>query len=155
MPHDVSSAQPTETNFSKVIIEELIPAIDQTYRTKPERLYRAVGGMSRGGGWAVHFGLTYWEMFGAVGAHSPAIFYSDGLKMNALLDALPPGESPRIYIDIGERDRPEILEVATWFEQLLDQKDIPHEWHLFSGYHAESYWSAHLEQYLIWYTQGW
>jgi enterochelin esterase-like enzyme len=155
MPYDVSSAQPTETNFPQVVVEQLIPTIDQTYRTKPERRYRAVGGMSRGGGWAVHFGLTYWQMFGALGAHSPAVFYSDGLRMNALLDALPPGESPRIYIDIGERDRPEILQVATWFEGLLDQKDIPHEWHLFSGYHAEAYWSAHLEQYLIWYTQGW
>lgn len=155
MPYDVSSAQPTETNFSRVVVELLIPAIDQTYRTKPERLYRAVGGMSRGGGWAIHFGITDWQIFGALGAHSPAVFHSDGLRMNALLDALPPGETPRIYIDIGERDRPEILQVASWFEGLLDQKDIPHEWHLFSGYHAEAYWSAHLEQYLIWYTQGW
>lgn len=155
MPHDVSSAQPAETDFSRVIVEQLIPAIDRTYRTKAERLYRAVGGMSRGGGWAIHFGLTYWKIFGALGAHSPAVFHSDGLKLKALLDALPPDETPRIYIDIGERDRPEILEVANWFEGLLDQKDIPHEWHLFSGYHAEAYWSAHLEQYLIWYTQGW
>ena len=155
MPHDVSSAQPAETNFSKVIVRQLVPAIDQTYRTKPERLYRAVGGMSRGGGWAIHFGINFWQIFGALGAHSPAVFHSDGLQMNTLLDALPPGESPRIYIDIGERDRPEILEVANWFEGLLDQRDIPHEWHLFAGYHAESYWSAHLEQYLIWYTQGW
>ena len=155
MPHDVSSAQPSETNFSKVIVEQLIPTIDRTYRTKSERPYRAVGGMSRGGGWAIHFGITYWQMFGVLGAHSPAVFHSDGLRIKALLDALPPGESPRIYIDIGERDRPEILAVATWFEGLLDQRDIPHEWHLFSGYHAEAYWSAHLDQYLIWYTQGW
>jgi enterochelin esterase-like enzyme len=155
MPHDVSSAQPSETNFSKVIVEQLIPAIDRTYRTKPERQYRAVGGMSRGGGWAIHFGITYPQMFGALGAHSPAVFHSDGLRIKALLDALPPSESPRIYIDIGERDRPEILQVATWFEGLLDERDIAHEWHLFSGYHAEAYWSAHLDQYLIWYTQGW
>ncbi len=67
MPHDVSSAQPAETNFSRVIVEQLIPAIDRTYRTKAERLYRAVGGMSHGGGWAIHFGLTYWKIFGSVG----------------------------------------------------------------------------------------
>ena len=155
MPHDVSSAQPSETNFSRVILEQLIPAIDETYRTKAERLYRAVGGMSRGGGWAIHFGITYWKYFGALGAHSPAVFHSDGLRMKTLLDALPPSEAPRIYIDIGDRDRPEILQVASWFEGLLDQRDIPHEWHLFSGYHAEAYWSEHLEQYLIWYTQDW
>ena len=155
MPHDVSSAQPAETNFSRVIVDQLIPVIDKDYRTKPERLYRAVGGMSRGGGWAIHFGITYWQTFGALGAHSPAVFHSDGLRMNGLLDALPPNETPRIYIDIGARDRPEILAVATWFEDLLDDRDIPHEWHLFSGFHSEAYWSEHLEQYLIWYTEGW
>jgi enterochelin esterase-like enzyme len=155
MPYDVSSAQPAETNFSKVIVEQLIPAIDQTYRTKPERRYRAVGGLSRGGGWAVHFGLTYWKIFAALGAHSPVVFHSDGLRIKSLLDALPHDLSPRIYIDIGERDLPEILAVATWFEGLLDQRDIAHEWHLFAGYHSEAYWSAHLAQYLIWYTQGW
>ena len=62
---------------------------------------------------------------------------------------------PRIYIDIGERDRPEILRAATWFEALLNEKDFPHEWHLFSGYHNEAYWSEHMDQYLRWYTQGW
>ena len=155
MPHDISSAQPSDTKFSQAIVEQLVPAIDQTYRTKPERRYRAVGGVSRGGGWAIHFGITYWQIFGAFGAHSPSVFHSDGLRMTALLDALPSGETPRIYIDIGERDRPETLQVASWFEELLDQRDIPHEWHLFFGYHSEAYWSAHLEQYLVWYTRGW
>jgi hypothetical protein len=70
------------------------------------------------------------------------------------LDALPPANL-QDYIDIGERDRPEILAVATWFEGLLDQRDIAHEWHLFAGYHSEAYWSEHLKQYLIWYTRGW
>jgi len=33
--------------------------------------------------------------------------------------------------------------------------NIPHEWHLFTGYHEEAYWQSHLEQYLRWYTQDW
>jgi S-formylglutathione hydrolase FrmB len=62
---------------------------------------------------------------------------------------------PRIYVDIGDRDRPEIMRVTFWFEEVLNEYDIPHEWHLFKGYHAEQYWQSHLEQYLRWYTQDW
>ena len=42
-----------------------------------------------------------------------------------------------------------------WFEDLLNLYDIPHEWRLLSGYHAEEYWKDNLEQYLRWYTQRW
>jgi len=75
--------------------------------------------------------------------------------MRTMLDEIPPAQYPRIYMDIGERDRPEILRSTVWFEELLNEKDVPHEWHLFTGYHSEEYWSAHLEQYLLWYTKTW
>jgi enterochelin esterase-like enzyme len=133
----------------------LVPKIDRTYRTLRNRLYRAVGGLSRGAGWAVHFGIAHWEDFGVLGAHSPAVFHSDAQRMRTMLDEIPPAQYPRIYMDIGERDRPEILRSAVWFEELLNEKDIPHEWHLFTGYHSEAYWSEHLEQYLLWYTKTW
>ena len=58
-------------------------------------------------------------------------------------------------MDIGDRDRPEIMRAAIWFEELLNQRGIPHEWYLFSGYHTEDYWSAHLETYLRWYARTW
>ena len=44
---------------------------------------------------------------------------------------------------------------AIWFEELLNQRGIPHEWYLFSGYHNEDYWSEHLEMYLRWYSRTW
>ena len=106
-------------------------------------------------GWAVHLAIAHWDTFSALGAHSAAIFYYDAERMRTMLDAIPEDSYPRIYIDIGDKDRPEIMRVTTWFEDLLNQKSIPHEWHLFSGYHSEEYWSAHMEQYLRWYTLLW
>ena len=155
MPYDRYGGQPTETKFSQAISEILLPYIDHVYRTIPDRQHRAVGGLSRGAGWAVHFGISDWQMFGALGAHSAAVFHTDAQRMRTLLKQIPAGEMPRIYADIGDKDRPEIMRSAVWFADLLNEYDIAHEWHVFSGYHAEEYWEAHLEQYLRWYTQGW
>jgi enterochelin esterase-like enzyme len=155
MPHEIGSEPPTGSKFAQAIVEDFIPYVDATYRTLPDRSNRAVGGLSRGGGWAVHFGISEWELFGALGAHSPGIFRADDLYIRKWLDNIPKASYPRIYIDIGDRDLPEILDSATWLEQLLNKKDIPHEWHFFSGYHNEEYWRAHLDSYLHWYTQDW
>lgn len=155
MPRDRYGGQPTENNFARVVLEELIPSIDTEYRTLDDREHRAVGGLSRGAGWAVHLAITHPEMFGSLGAHSPAIFYTDAQMMRTWLDEIPPEALPRIYIDLGDKDRPEIIDVSNWFEELLNQHSIPHEWHLFTGYHTEEYWSAHVEQYLRWYTLNW
>jgi enterochelin esterase-like enzyme len=33
--------------------------------------------------------------------------------------------------------------------------DVPHEWNVFDGAHEEAYWSAHIVEYLEWYSQPW
>ena len=155
MPRDRYGGQPSETHFGQVVAKELLPLIDWKYRTLHKRADRAVGGLSRGAGWSVHLALTYWELFGALGSHSPAIFFDDAQHMRPLLDAIPRDSMPRIYVDVGDKDRPEIMQAALWFEQLLNERDIPHEWHMFSGYHEEAYWEEHIEQYLLWYAGEW
>ncbi|MDD5466718.1 MAG: alpha/beta hydrolase-fold protein [Anaerolineales bacterium] len=155
MPRDRLWEQPTQDPFGEAVVEALIPYIDSHYRTLPERTFRAIGGLSRGAGWAVHLGLTHWELFGAIGGHSLPVFHTDAAHIRQWLDAIPPDSMPRIYLDIGEKDRPNILRSAVWFEAILTEKSIPHEWHLFRGYHEEAYWSAHLEGYLRWYAEGW
>lgn len=155
MPRDRLWSQPDEDPFGQAVASDLLPWIDTRYRTLAERFFRAVGGLSRGAGWAVHLGLSYWELFGAIGAHSLPVFWYDTYYVKSWLNAIPAEDMPRIYMDIGDKDRPEIMVSAVWFENLLAERGIPHEWHLFSGYHEEAYWSKHLEQYLRWYAAGW
>ncbi len=155
LPRDRSWGPPAEDLFGAVLAEELIPYVDNHYRTLDDRTHRAIGGLSRGAGWAVHLGLSRWELFGAIGGHSLPVFWSDTPYIRRWLAAIPPGEYPRIYLDIGEKDRPQILSSARWFENLLTERDIPHEWYLFSGYHEEAYWQAHLEEYIRWYASDW
>lgn len=154
MPRDREWTQSDQDPFGRVFIEELLPWVDENYRTLPERRYRAVGGLSRGAGWAVHFGLKYWELFGAIGGHSLPVFWSDVPHIKSWLSEIPLEAMPRIYLDIGDQDRPEIMKSAVWFEELLTQQGIVHEWYLYAGYHDEAYWSTHVDQYLRWYAQG-
>lgn len=155
MPRDRVWSQPSEDRFGDAVMEALLPKIDTDYRSLAERRYRAVGGLSRGAGWAVHLGLSHWESFGAIGAHSLPVFYSDLPYIKKWLDAIPSDSLPRIYLDLGDKDRLQLSRSAKWFEELLTQKNIPHEWHLYPGYHEEAYWQTHLEEYLRWYGEGW
>ena len=155
MPRDRVWKEPSEDNFAKAVAQALVPWIDENYRTLPDRAHRAVGGLSRGGAWAVHLGLAYWKLFGSIGVHSGFVFHSDVQPIYEWLDAIPEGETPRIYMDIGNADRPDITVGAVWLEGLLTRFHIPHEWHMFVGEHQEDYWSAHVRDYLLWYTQEW
>jgi enterochelin esterase-like enzyme len=141
--------------FGQAVVNDLLPWIDQKYRTLPDRAYRAVGGLSRGASWALHLGLINWELFSIIGMHSLPIFWTDGHRISGWLDEIPPEDVPRIYIDVGTNDYEEIKNSATWLGELLDQKDITHEWYMFPGRHEEAYWSGHVEQYLRFYARDW
>ena len=42
--------------FGQRLVDHLVPYIDQNYRTLADREHRAIGGMSRGAGWALRLG---------------------------------------------------------------------------------------------------
>ncbi|MEX1248864.1 MAG: alpha/beta hydrolase-fold protein [Anaerolineales bacterium] len=156
MPADASHyTQPSANAFDEAIVAELLPWIDQNYRTIPDRQQRAVGGLSRGASWAIHLALTHPDLFGALGGHSPPVFQEDTSKVRGWLDSIPAELLPRIWLDIGERDQRAILDSAIWFEGLLDERNIPHIWSLLSGDHSEGYWNRHMELYLRWYAAEW
>ncbi len=149
MPRDRLDARldPAFTN-------DLVPFIDQTYRTLPDREHRAIGGLSRGAGWAVHLGLHYPEQFGRIGAHSLAIFYTDERVLQEWVRAaLKSGLAPAVYLDIGKNDgQPNS---ARWLDQTLSWFKIEHTYLVQPGSHSEKYWSAHVDDYLLFYAAGW
>ena len=53
-----------------MIVKELTPHVDATYRTIARREDRAVEGFSMGGYGAAHLGFKYPEVFGIVGIMS-------------------------------------------------------------------------------------
>ncbi len=155
MPRDRVWYEPVADPFGLAVVQSLLPWVDEHYRTLPERKYRAIGGLSRGGAWAIHIGFSHPEQFSAVGLHSSVVFNSDLTDLHEWLKGFPEGMTPRIYMDIGDNDRPEISMQATYVESLLTRYGIPHEWHVSEGGHDADYWKAHVEDYLRWYSRDW
>ena len=98
-------------------------------------------------------GHAEWDFFGSIGAHSMPTFNGDIGNLPEWLNEIPHGEEPRIYLDTGRFD-PEVKN-AFRFENVLNEKGIPHEWHLNEGLHNEEYWEEQMETYLHWYAKGW
>ncbi len=154
MPQETSwQLAADKSNFGKAVATALVPWIDQHYATCADRLCRAIGGLSRGSGWAIRLGFTYPDLFGAIGAHSLSLFDGDYDALTDWVESLPEGSTPRLYIDIGNADG--ALGYASLFEARLNQLNFDHEWHIFEGGHNQDYWSAHVMDYLKWYTQPW
>ncbi len=139
--------------FGDRLINYLIPYVDQNFRTLADRDHRALGGLSRGGGWTVQLGLTNYNLFGELGLHSPAISTVDTPYVKNWVRSVPSDSWPRVWIDAGDRDSE--LGSIVQFEQLLSTYGIAHEWHLYTGDHSEAYWGAHVAEYLQWYADGW
>ncbi len=152
-PDDHYWYTPAGTSFGGRLVNELVPYIDQTYRTNPDSRYRAIGGMSRGAGWALQLGLTRPDLFNIIGLHSLAVFQRDASKVAGWIQAIPPASRPSIFMDIGDNDQ-ELLSTRQ-IESIFTQFDISHEWHIYNGEHAEEYWSMHVEEYIRWYAEQW
>lgn len=155
MPGDRVWTQPSVDMFGQAVMNDLVPYIDATYRTRTERADRAIGGLSRGAAWALHLGFSRWESFGVIGLHSLPVFWDDVPHIRDWLAAIPSDQLPRIYLDVGENDRREIKDSTFWFRDRLVEAGIPHEYFLFAGYHDEEYWASHVEKYLRFYAAGW
>ena len=58
--------------FEDVVVGDLIPMIDATYRTAPDREHRAMAGLSMGGMQTFQIGLKHLDLFSALGGFSGA-----------------------------------------------------------------------------------
>ena len=144
---------PPGAGFGQRLVDDLIPYIDSTYLTLPDRNHRAIGGMSRGAGWALRLGFTRWDLFSVIGLHSLAVLQKDASKIDDWIADIPSSLEPSIFMDIGNDDQE--LAMAISVEAQFTENGLAHEWHRYSGAHTEEYWSAHVDEYIDWYAERW
>ena len=89
-------------DYATMLLEELKPVIDQTYRTLPDRAGTAVGGSSLGGLLSLHLVLTRPNAFSGAAVMSPSVWWDN----RVILDELDrfTGRRPRIWLDTGGRE---------------------------------------------------
>jgi enterochelin esterase-like enzyme len=144
-----------DRSFEGVVLNELIPYIEDQYCVWNEPEGRAIGGLSRGGYWSLEIAFRHPELFSSVGGHSAAIFEDNA---GPIYNPLTTGLDPKliglpIYMDIGEQDwlREGVIELHA----AMSEAGIPHEWHLNQGEHSDAYWTEHSPEYLAWYASHW
>jgi len=151
LPNEIrSNTDSFKSKYGEALVEEVIPYIDQHFNVCAEKDCRAIGGLSRGGNWAVHLGFSNPELFTAVGAHSSPLFYGEITNILGLNIGSESIESlPVFYVDVGNKD--EDHADVMLFLDTLQELNIPHKFNNNLGYHDETYWRAHVEDYLLWY----
>ncbi len=140
------------SEFGQVLVDELIPYMGHNFRTCSERQCRAIGGLSRGGNWAIHLGFERPDLFTAVGAHSAPLFYGEIITVrNAASDKEVASSLPVFFIDVGNKDE-DFADVQKFVSILQEYHSVEYEFNNFLGYHDDAYWSAHVQDYLLWYN---
>lgn len=152
---------------------ELIPYIEKTYRVKTEKRYRAVSGLSMGGGGTFMYAMHHPELFAAacpLSASTGPITLEDAKTaykrnnttatdtaiaayyarhsalalINNMADSIK--KSVRWYIDCGDDDF--LYEGNALAHVAMRKKEIPHEFRVRDGAHNWTYWRGSLPDVL-------
>ena len=143
----------TGFDMTAAVTEILLPEIESSLPAGGRAELRAIGGLSRGGGWALRTGMERPDLFGAIGLHSPAVISPDLYSLSTWAADIPPDSVPRLWVDIGSDDP--LLRAALELREQLDKLRWPYAWTVSRGEHTSTYWSGHLERYLCWYAEAW
>jgi enterochelin esterase family protein len=133
------------TLYERDLLEDVIPMIERTFRTRPDRRHRAIVGFSMGGGQAGRIGLRHLETFSHVGIMSAgmaggrdtepmATLAANAAKANKLIDLL--------WIACGREDT--ALKGAKTLHDTLEQVGIEHTFLETEGAHHWRVWRRYL-----------
>jgi predicted alpha/beta superfamily hydrolase len=86
--------------YGRLLVEELKPFLDMTFRTLPAGESTGLGGSSLGGLISLYLGLRYPQVFTRLGVLSPSIWWNQRSILNFVSMADPKPEL-RIWLDIG------------------------------------------------------
>jgi enterochelin esterase-like enzyme len=115
--------------FANVMLRDLIPMIDATDRTIPDREHRALAGLSMGGGQAFQIGLSHLEAFAYIGAFSAG--FSAGpdelKKMNNGVMADADAFNQRVHLlwlGVGTAEPPDLRNTVRLLHEALGNAGI-------------------------------
>jgi enterochelin esterase-like enzyme len=156
-------------NYEDFFFEELLPHVEREYRIKGEKRYRAVAGLSMGGGGSFMYALHHPELFSSA---CPLSAYVGPLSLESARQQLARREQSfsaaqieahyrrhsaleliadapadqlkavRWFIDCGDDDF--LYEGNSLVHIAMQKKEIPHEYRVRDGAHNWTYWRESL-----------
>ena len=160
-------------NYEDFFFKELIPHIEKTYRVRSERRYRAVAGLSMGGGGTIFYALHQPDMFAAAAPLSASTGNWEieqfkqrmnnralqGISEKQIEDYFNHFSIESIIKNASEEDLKKIKSIR-WYIScgdddflyegnsmmhiLFRKNDIPHEYRVKDGGHTWTYWRMEL-----------
>lgn len=165
--------------YEDFIFEEFIPQIEEKYRIKKEKRYRAIAGLSMGGGGSFMYALHHPELFSSACPLSayigpltladykqqlersnesyPETTIQSHFERHNALSLIQSGETDKIksvrwYIDCGDDDF--LYEGNSLVHIALKKKEVPHEYRVRDGAHTWTYWRESLPEVLRFVSQA-
>jgi predicted alpha/beta superfamily hydrolase len=89
--------------YGRMLVEELKPFIDATYRTRKDARHTGLGGSSLGGLVSLYLGLKYPNVFGRLAVVSPSVWWADKQIVH-FTETLPRKPPLRVWLDIGTKE---------------------------------------------------
>ncbi len=89
--------------YGQMLVEELKPFVDRTYRTLPGTAHCGLGGSSLGGLVTLYLGLRYTWMFSKLAVMSPSVWWRNGAILRTVAKIRRKPEL-KIWLDIGTRE---------------------------------------------------
>jgi enterochelin esterase-like enzyme len=132
--------------YLEFLCSELLPEIDQLYRTMDNRKARGVMGASLGGLISVYAALSRPDLFSLVAGQSSALMIEEQKLASMVQSTKRAGF--RFYFDVGKYE-PRFIPPHEKFVGLLKKKHCPIFYRELPGGHNWTSWRAHLKDLLV------
>jgi len=118
--------------YGKFLFEEVMPFIHREYRAEGGAQRTGIGGSSLGGLVSLYLGLSRSDVFGKIAALSPSVWWHYRV-IHTFAEQMAVHLRPRIWLDIGTREGPRIVEDVEKYRDIL----LSRGWRLNQDLHYE------------------
>jgi predicted alpha/beta superfamily hydrolase len=138
--------------YGKFLLEEVMPFIHSEYRVERGTWRTGIGGSSLGGLVSLYLGLSRPDVFGKIAALSPSVWWNQRV-IHKFAESMPIRGRPRIWLDIGTREGPRIVEDVEHYRDILVHRgwqcesDLHYE-RVEGGEHNEAAWANRVAPFL-------
>jgi enterochelin esterase family protein len=148
-------AEKSHPLFRRELREEIVPFVDRTYRTLPDRHGRALAGLSMGGRHAEMAGFSSLDLFASFGLLSAGDIDAEKTIPEFLNAAQTNSQVDYLFVGLGTYENTPTNRSVV-FHQILEKHGIAHDYYIGGeGGHDWGTWRDHLHALLpkLWRTK--